>query len=114
MYIPLFHQPHPGIQLPNTIDYVPLTAHARPVSEHQVPWIVTDTICQPNKLLPQLQIGSHVDMLDSERFQMNGRAIRRKGVLTDILAMEKGYIVYILTAHERGFPDIYGSHHARS
>ena len=114
MYIPLFHQPYSGIQLPSTINYVPLTAHVRPVCEHQVSWIVTDVIPQPNKPPPQLHVGSHIDMLDSERFQMNARVIRRKGVLTDIFAMEQGYIVYILTAHERGFPDIYGSHHARS
>jgi hypothetical protein len=50
-------------------------------------------------------------MLDSERFQMNARVIRRKGVIS---AMEPGYIIYILTAHERGFPDIYGSHHTHS
>src|ERR1700683_2016010 len=40
--------------------------------------------------------------------------IKRKGVLTDIYAIEQKYIVYILTAHERGLPNIYGSHHAHS
>jgi len=53
-------------------------------------------------------------MLDSECFQMNGRAIMRKGSLEAILSIEKGYIIYTILAHEQGPTDIYGAHHMHS
>jgi hypothetical protein len=53
-------------------------------------------------------------MVDSERSNIIGQEIRRKGVLTSVVMVEQGYVVYILEAHSKGKPDIYGSHHSSS
>ena len=110
MHITLLHRPR--VYFPPSIDYIQVDAQARSPFDYHVPWVVTDIIHAPNRPSPQLQIGSNIKMLDSERFQMNGRAIACKGSLQAVLSVEKGYIIYALHPHERGHTDIYGAQYS--
>ena len=49
-------------------------------------------------------------MLDSEWFQMNGRADTYKRLLQAVLLTEKGYIIHTFHSHEHSTADIYGAH----
>ncbi|KIM71038.1 hypothetical protein PILCRDRAFT_17458 [Piloderma croceum F 1598] len=109
--------PHPQPDDPHLspqVNYIRVDAQVRPPLDYSVPWVVTSITPTSNQSSPQLRVGSNIQMLDSERFQMNGRAIMRKGSLEAIFSMEKGYIIYTLLAHEQGPTDIYGTHHMHS
>jgi hypothetical protein len=111
MHIPLLRRAHSYAQLNN---YILLEAQARSALKYHVPWVVICVAVKLNKPLPQLQIGSQIIMVDSERSKIIGQEIRHKGVLTSVVMVEQGYVVYILKAHGKGKPDIYGSHHSSS
>jgi hypothetical protein len=49
-------------------------------------------------------------IVDSERSNLIGQKISRKGILVSVAMVEQGYVVYVLEAHGRGKPDAYGSH----
>jgi hypothetical protein len=92
------------------IRYIQLDAQVRNINDYSVPWIVTDTILQPGEPSPEIGIGSHIEMTDSQRFEVDGFARRQKGRLERICGYEQGYVQFVLRNHAVGAEDIYGSH----
>lgn len=112
----------PHLHFPLHVNYVAFKAQVRSVHEHSIPWIVIDPILRPNEPIPQLQIGSNIELIDTERSLRNevrwGREpseayVSRRGELKYVLSMEKGYVIFIMEAHQQGHEDIYGSHHLK-
>jgi len=108
---------------PFFIRYIQFNAQVRNVHDHQVPWIVTDEILQPGEESHKVGVGSHIEMVDAQRFSVNGWAVRRTGTLESVYRYEQGYVLFILKGHREraygprpppGASDIYGSHHSAS
>ena len=105
---------HRELHTPKFVRYIQLDAQVRKISETSVPWIVADTILRPGKPSPEIGIGSHIELTDSQRFEVEGFARRQKGRLERICGYEQGYVQFVLRAHIVGKEDIYGSHLPKS
>jgi hypothetical protein len=98
------------LRTPQFVRYIQLDAQVRKISETNVPWIVTDAILRPGEPSPEIGIGSHIELTDSQRFEVDGFTRRQKGRLERICGYEQGYVQFVLRAHTVGKEDIYGSH----
>ena len=107
MTIPRIHH---ELHTQQFIRYIQFDAQVQNISNYSVPWIVTDTILWPGELSPEIGIGSHIKMTDSQHFEVDRFARRQKGRLERICGYEQGYVQFVLRAHIIGREDIYGSH----
>jgi hypothetical protein len=53
---------------------------------------MTDTILQPGEPSPEIGIGSHIELTDSQWFEVDGFPRIQKGKLERICGYEQGYI----------------------